>query len=190
MPDNIADIAYEFGLTEEELTTEALRLFLKDHVRQLETELRSLYASAGVHSLKGMEHLLRQGGIREEDYQEVFDLAGRADRIGMLLADLPVPANPPPTLDQVRELLRIKAPALAEAHGVKVLGIYGPYVAGKPRPYDRIGLLVELLKPLGIEFFGLEGELSKILGAPVHVSTQGGLRGTEAERVMSELVIP
>ena len=188
MPDNIADIAYEFGFNEEELTTEALRTFLKEHVRQLEAEVSSLYARASVDSLQGMEKLLRQGVVRDEDYQEACVLAGRAHRLEMLLADLPVPANPPPTLEQVRDILQEKAQVLAEYHGIRVLGIYGPYVVGKPRPYDRIGLLVELLKPLGIEFFGLEGELRKILGAPVQISTQGGLKGIEAERVMSELV--
>ena len=188
MPDNISDIAYEFGLTEEELTIEALRTFLKEHVRELETEVTARYTRAGVDSLRGMEQLLRQRDIREEDYQEVHDLVARADRIGMLLGDLPMPASPPPTLDQIREILQVKAPVLAESSGIKVLGIYGPYVEGKPRPYDRIGLLVELLRPMGLEFFGLEGKLREILGAPVQVSTHGGLRGTEAERVMSELV--
>ena len=188
MPYNIADIAYEFGLTEEELTTEALRTFLKEHVRQLETEVAAHYALAGVDSLRGMERLLRQGDIREEVYQEAFDLAGRAHRIGMLLEDLPAPADPPPTLDQVREILQIKAPVLAESHGVRVLGIYGPYATGKPRPYDRIGLLVELLKPLGIKYFGLEREFSKILGAPVQVSDQGGLWPDREQRIMHELV--
>ena len=188
MVENISDIAYEFGLTEEELTTEALRTFLKAHVHQLETEVGSHYAQAGVDSLQGMEKLRRRGEIREEDFQEAFELVARADRIGLLLDGLPVPANPPPTLNRVKEILRVKAPALAESYGIRVLGIYGPYVAGKPRPYDRIGLLVELLKPLGLEFFGLEGELSKILGAPVQVSTQEGLWPHRAQRIMSELV--
>ena len=188
MPENISDIAYEFGLTEEELTTEALRTFLKEHVRHLEKEVEGHYVQAGVDSLQGMERLLGQGEIREEDFQEVSDLAGRAHRIGMLLEELPVPANPPPTLDQVRKMLHVKAPVLADSYGIKVLGIYGPYAAGKPRPYDRIGLLVELLKPLSIEFFGLEGELSKIFGAPVQVSTQEGLWPERSQRIMSELV--
>lgn len=188
MPENISDIAHEFGLTEEELTTEALRLFLREHVGHLVAEVESQYAQAGADSLPGMEELFRQGEIREETFREVLDLAGRAHRIRMLLDDLPVPANPPPTLQEVRAILQLKAPVLAESHGIKVLGVYGPYVAGKPRPYDRIGILVELLKPLGWEFFGLERELSKILRAPVQVSTQGGLKGIEAEKVMSELV--
>ena len=189
MPENISDIAQEFGLTEEEVTTEALRSFLREHVGQLEAAVESQYARAGVDSLQGMEKLFRQGEIREEEYREVSDLAGRAHRIGMLLEDLPVSANPPPTLDQVRRILQVKAPFLAESHGIKVLGIYGPYVTGKPRPYDRIGILVELLKPLGWKYFGLERELNRILGAPVQVSTHGGLRGVEEARVMSELVI-
>ena len=62
MIENILDIAYEFGLTEEELTTEALRTFLKAHVRQLETEVGHLYAQAGVDSLQGTENWLRFDG--------------------------------------------------------------------------------------------------------------------------------
>jgi predicted nucleotidyltransferase len=203
MPANIEDIAYEFGITEEELTTEALRLFLKEHMRQLETELQACYAKAGVDSLQGMEKLLRQGEINGEDFREVRDLTDRAHRIGMLLEDLLVATKVPPTLNQVRQILKTKVPptlnqvrqilkaktpALAEAYGVKVIGIYGPYAAGKPRPYDHVGLLVELQKPMGLEFFGLERELSRILGAPVRLSTKNVEWPGSAERIMSELV--
>lgn len=185
---NMADIAHEFGLSEEELTAEALRTFLKEHLRQLETKLRSCCAQAGVDSIQGLERLLRQGNIGEADLQAAQALAERAHRLEMLLQDLPLPANPPPTLEQVREILQTKTLDWAESYGIKILGIYGPYAAGKPRPYDRIGLLVELLKPMGIEFFGLEGELGKILGAPVQVSTRGGLWPDRSEQIMSELV--
>ncbi len=188
MPANIEDIAYEFGITEEELTTEALRLFLKEHMRQLETELQACYAKAGVDSLQGMEKLLRQGEINGEDFREVRDLTDRAHRIGMLLEDLLVATKVPPTLNQVRQILKAKTPALAETYGVKVIGIYGPYAAGKPRPYDHVGLLVELQKPMGLEFFGLERELSRILGAPVRLSTKNVEWPGSAERIMSELV--
>ena len=190
---DITVIANEFGLTEETLTVESLRVFLREHLRLLETDRQARCAKFGVNSLEEMDGLLRRGEVEEEDilddFQEVDHLTNRIERIKGLLDDLPMaPKVPRPTLEEIRQTLKSRMPALKETYSVKSLGIFGSYSTGKARPYDSVGVLVEFYKTPGWAFYGLERELGETLGVPVHLATIEGLRPEVADQVMSELV--
>ena len=196
VPENIDEIADAFGLSEDVLVTEGIRAFVQNHLDSLEAESKTLCAKYGVATFKEMDGIVRRERTKEGDSAADFDqfdyLTERIQRMKVLLEGMPDPPKfPLPTLDQVRETLRARETVLAESYGIKVLGIYGPYAVGKPRPYDRIGLLVELLRPMGFEFFGLDMELSEFLGTPVQVSTPGTpgeAWSHRTQRIMSELV--
>ena len=188
-----AYIAQEFGLTEEALAIESLRVFLGEHLRLLEADRQAGCAKFGVESLSDMEQLVRQGAVDEaailEDFQEVAHLTHRIQRVNAMIDDLPPPPKDPLlTLDEIRQTLKARLPALKENYSVKSLGIFGPYATGKARPYDRVEVLVEFYKTPGLAFFGLERELGETLGVGVHLATIRGLRPEAAEHVMSELV--
>jgi len=63
-----------------------------------------------------------------------------------------------------------------ESRGITRVRLFGSYARDEARPDSDIDLLVELTKPLGLEFFGVERELSEKLGARVEMSTEDGLR--------------
>ena len=193
MSPDLYEIAQEFGLTEEALMTESVRLYLAEHLRMLEVDRQARCAKFGVNDLEEMDNLLRRGEVEEEaireDLEEVSHLTYRIQRVKALFEDLPPPPRDPlPTLDEIRQTLKDQLPALKENYSVKSMGIFGPYATGKARPYDSVGVLVEFYETPGLAFFGLEQELGEALGVRVHLATRGGLWPDAAKRIMSELV--
>ena len=191
---NTPYIAQEFGLTEEALAIESLRMFLQEHLRLLEADRQARCAKFGVNNLSDMEQLIRQGAVDEaailEDFQEVAHLTDRIQRVAVMLEDLPPPPKDPlPTLGEIRQTLKARMPALKENYSVKSLGIFGPYATGKARPYDSVGVLVEFYKTPGLAFFGLQRELGETLGVRVDLATKKWLWPNRAQEIMGELVI-
>lgn len=88
----VKQIAQEFALSEEELVRQSLRAFLLDKVQLLESERRARCAKFGVHSLKEMDELIRNGSVEEEDiledFQNVDYLTTEIERIQGLLKEL------------------------------------------------------------------------------------------------------
>jgi hypothetical protein len=88
----VSDIAKEFSLTEEELTSESLKAFLLERLRLLEAERQARCAKFGVSTLWEMDQLLRQGAVTEEDiledFQEVDYLTARMGRVKDMLEKL------------------------------------------------------------------------------------------------------
>ncbi len=58
----------------------------------------------------------------------------------------------PPTKAQMMRRLEKELPYLRERYGVARLALFGSYARGKPRPASDVDLLVELERPLGLEF--------------------------------------
>lgn len=71
--------------------------------------------------------------------------------------------------------LRALGPVLREK-GVARIDLFGSVAAGAARADSDVDLLVELSRPMGFEFFTLEQSISKLLGAPVELSTRAGMR--------------
>lgn len=79
---------------------------------------------------------------------------------------------------------------LAAQHGVKVLGVFGSVARGEDRPDSDIDLLVEL--PAGMGLFSLarvQNELEQLLGAPVDLIPEVGLKVGVRPAVESDLVL-
>ena len=193
VPENLDDIADAFGISEEVLVTESIRAFVQSHLVSLEGELKALCAKYGAATVKELGELMRQGGVEggnaSEDYAEFDHLTCRIGQVKSLLEAMPKPPKCPPlTLDKIRDTLKAQLSRLAESYGVEVLGIYGPYATGEARPYDKVGLLVKLHKPLGLEFYGLEIELTQLLGVSVVMSTKDGMWPGHKERMLQELL--
>jgi hypothetical protein len=89
---DVQQVAKEFALSEEALTRESLRAFLREQLRTLDAERQARCAKFGVTSLAEMDELLQQGVVAEEDMLEEFQhvdyLTTRIERVKQMLVDL------------------------------------------------------------------------------------------------------
>ncbi len=79
--------------------------------------------------------------------------------------------------------------ALATRHGVRVLGVFGSVARGEDRPDSDVDLLVEL--PTGMGLFALarvQNELEALLGSPVDLVPEAGLKAGVRPAVEADLV--
>lgn len=78
---------------------------------------------------------------------------------------------------------------LAQRHGVRVLGVFGSVARGEDRPDSDIDLLVEL--PEGMGLFAVarvQNELEELLGSPVDLIPESGLKAGVRPSVEADLV--
>jgi len=78
--------------------------------------------------------------------------------------------------ERVLRILRKALPELRERYGVIRLALYGSFAHGQPRADSDVDLLVELGRPLGLEFVDLVYDLEERLGRKVEVATFDTLR--------------
>jgi len=77
----------------------------------------------------------------------------------------------PLTKEEVMRILRRELPYLQERYGVEKIAIYGSFAKGSYTTKSDIDILVQLAKPLGLEFVALAYHLEKILGRKVDLAT-------------------
>ncbi len=80
------------------------------------------------------------------------------------------------TKAQVIRALRKEMPILRERFGVSRLALFGSFAKGRPGPTSDVDLLVELERPLGLEFVALANNLEKTLGRKVDLITSDSFR--------------
>lgn len=78
------------------------------------------------------------------------------------------------TRDEVLAKLRALKPWLAE-QGISRVRLFGSYARDEAGEGSDIDLIVDLSRPMGLDFFRVEGELSQRLGAKVEMSTEPSL---------------
>jgi predicted nucleotidyltransferase len=74
------------------------------------------------------------------------------------------------TRDELLAKLRDLKPWLEE-QGIVNVRLFGSYARDEAGPDSDVDLLVEMTKPLGLDFFGIEETLSEKLGARVEMGT-------------------
>jgi predicted nucleotidyltransferase len=83
--------------------------------------------------------------------------------------------NPPrPKVTSQEQLLRIlreELPVLRQRYGVRRMAVYGSFVHGHPGPRSDVDLLVDLERPLGLDFVALVYHLEDRVGRSVEVAT-------------------
>lgn len=78
------------------------------------------------------------------------------------------------TRDEVLAKLRELKPWL-QSQGVGRVRLFGSYARDEARPDSDVDLIVEITRPMGLDYFRIEEELSEKLGAKVQMSTEGAL---------------
>lgn len=74
------------------------------------------------------------------------------------------------TRAELLEKLRDLKPWLEE-QGIVNVRLFGSYARDEAGPNSDVDLLVDMTKPLGLRFFGIEEDLSRALGAKVEMGT-------------------
>jgi len=75
------------------------------------------------------------------------------------------------TQKKVIGLLKKELPKLASEYGVRRIAIFGSYAKGEQKKKSDIDILIDIKKPLGLDFVELVDRLGKILGTEVDVAT-------------------
>ncbi len=73
--------------------------------------------------------------------------------------------------ETVLQILRDELPRLREQYGVEKIAVYGSFADGSPTAQSDVDLLVQLMKPLGLEFIRLTYDLEELLGRKVDLAT-------------------
>ncbi len=75
------------------------------------------------------------------------------------------------TKEKVLQILREELPYLRGEYGVVRIAIYGSFAKGDPTKKSDIDILVQLVRPLGLEFVELAYHLEEALGRKVDLAT-------------------
>ncbi|MCG2722028.1 MAG: nucleotidyltransferase family protein [Thermodesulfovibrionales bacterium] len=73
--------------------------------------------------------------------------------------------------EKVISILKKELPYLKDKYGVKRIFLFGSFAKGQPGGKSDIDILVDLNKPLGLDFVTLADRLEEVLGRKVDVAT-------------------
>jgi len=94
------------------------------------------------------------------------------------------------TLAEIKEILEVQKPYLAEKYGIIEIGVFGSYVRGEQRAGSDVDILIALERPPHIDLIDLihlEYYLSDLLGVKVDVAIKESLRKRIGKRILSEV---
>ena len=83
------------------------------------------------------------------------------------------------TIAEIKQILQVHKPYLAEKYGVVEIGVFGSYVRGEQRSDSDLDILIELTDPPRISLLGLvdlEDYLSDLLGVKVQTAIKQNLK--------------
>lgn len=99
--------------------------------------------------------------------------------------------NKPVTKTRVINILRKQLPQLRAKYGVEKMAVYGSFAKGTARKQSDVDILVQLTRPLGLEFVQLAYELEASLGRKVDLATfdvfQGGQMNSRYAHIASDI---
>lgn len=89
---------------------------------------------------------------------------------------------------ELLEKLRELKPWLEE-QGIGNPRLYGSFARDEAGPDSDVDLIVDIVKPLGWEFFGIERQLGERLGRVVEMATLDAMHRLVRAKAMSEAVV-
>ena len=82
----------------------------------------------------------------------------------------------PQTKQEIMDILKKQLPYLQEKYGVQRIAIYGSFAKGNQTKKSDVDILIQLTKPLGLEFVELAYHLEKVLKKKVDLATFNTLK--------------
>jgi predicted nucleotidyltransferase len=96
----------------------------------------------------------------------------------------------PPSLAQIKSILRERREELALGYSVAEIGVFGSCVRSATTDESDIDILVEFSHPVGFfKFLELEERLGEWLGAKVDLVTKAALKPHIGRRVLDEVTM-
>lgn len=89
--------------------------------------------------------------------------------------------------DELLARLREQKDWLAE-QGIIDVRLYGSFARDEAREDSDIDLIVDLAKPMGWEFYGIERELGERLGRTVEMATEDAMHRLVLKRALADAV--
>lgn len=90
-------------------------------------------------------------------------------------------------LQELLRRLREVKPYLHDRYFVRELAIFGSYARNEQHVASDVDILVDLERPLGLEFVDLALELEKILGFKVDLVSKNGIKPRYFSAIQKEL---
>ena len=92
------------------------------------------------------------------------------------------------TLRQIKSVLALHKPELAQKYHLRQLGIFGSYAREDKTAQSDIDLLVEFDGPIGLEFVTLAEELESLLGVKVDLVSVNAIKPKMFKIIKKDLV--
>lgn len=92
------------------------------------------------------------------------------------------------TLEEIKAILENHKERIRSKYGVILIGIFGSCARGEQRETSDVDILVELERPVGLEFFELWNELEKLLGCEVDLVREKLVRDELREEILKGVV--
>ena len=92
-------------------------------------------------------------------------------------------------LTEIKTIIQLHKPELAEKYGVAEIGIFGSVVRGEARDDSDVDVLVEFNRPTGfVAFMDLLYFLEDLFGAKVDLVTRNALKPRIGKRILDEVL--
>lgn len=73
-------------------------------------------------------------------------------------------------------------------YGVVKIGVFGSYARGEQKETSDIDILIELSKPIGLEFLDIKYYLEEKLGISVDLVTKNSLKPQLRDQILEEVI--
>lgn len=92
------------------------------------------------------------------------------------------------TLEEIKKILAEHKEEIRKKYGVIILGLFGSYVRNEQSETSDVDILVEIEKPIGLEYFELWDYLEKLLGCEVDLVRSKLLRNEIKDEILKDVV--
>ena len=92
------------------------------------------------------------------------------------------------TLNDIRKILQRNKPYLKKKYHINEIGIFGSFSRGDQKSKSDIDLIIELQKPLGLEFVDLSIELEEMLNNKVDLVSKNAVKKRLYDAIKDEII--
>lgn len=91
------------------------------------------------------------------------------------------------TLSDIKETLKNHKARLSAKYGLSNIAIFGSYGRGQQTADSDIDILVDFIKPIGVEFIDLAEELENLLRIKVDLVSRNGVKPAYLKHIETDL---